>query len=636
MIKSLIPIPVRLRKLSFAYLALRQTKVSTRTFRVVSRVLLALLRESRTPETPSHNPPALSTPGLIAKQPPGTAFTSLQIAAPDPVLAQLGLNHWLDLSPANLSRLAVAYFAIGRFHRAREALECAAVSGMTAGYYAYLLGCLYLLGDEESRALPWLKDAARLNPGLAAPGEYFFISENDPNYVPTEFDQSADDTAWLRTAYNCLGQRAVHAGEGQLRPENHAKSMEKQALLRERARPSPTLTRFLDQHGIEFQSMHVLSWEWTNQIGHLGSLELMLRMRQLGWWSGHAIVLTHRPRVANKVMLSLFENYPGVTIVDDSYDGGRFVNDVARELVGTLRSHGMTSYAWKYPDGSVVPWHEAAAKAIVDWENSAGGYPFRDIYDRTTGAASATQEAADRAFEAWGIPPGDWYACLHVREASYIGGDANSGQGNRNADIERYDLAVKYITERGGWVIKLGAPGSPPLPAMPRVIDYARGAFKSELLDIHLIRHAKFFVGTVSGLANVADSFGVPAALVNCLTTEAPPWHSGVRFCLKPIYKADGTMLTQRELTASQWRWGLFTVETMRRYGLTCQDNSAEEILETVKEIEALANGRAPDPKGEEILRAWRETLACPHQYGTALPSVYFLQKYRDVFLERH
>ena len=629
----------RLKQLLFAYLAVRRGKVPSLTFSVVQPVLIGFLRESRTSETPLHNPPALSTPALLAKQPRGTAFMSLQIAAPDQVLTNLGVRNWYELTPAALERLGGAYFALGRFHRAREALECAAVLGIKTAYYAYLLGCLYLLDDEEAMALRWLKEGARLNPGLAAPAEYFYISENDPKYVPTEFDESADDTAWLRSGYNCVGQRVLHAGgEGQLRPNNHAKAMEKQALLHERARPSPNLARFLDKHGIEFRSMHVLPWEWVNQIGHLGMLEIMLRMRQLGWWSGHGILLTHQPKVANEAMLSIFENYPDLTIISDSFDGGRFVDDVSRELVGTLRSHGMPYYAWKHPDGAVVPWHEAAAKAIVDWENSVGGYPFRDLYDRTAGAASATLEAADQAFKTWGLAPGDWYACVHVREASYIGGDKNSGQGNRNSDIEQYDLAVKYITERGGWVIKLGAPGSPPLPEMPRVVDYARGPFKSELMDIHLIRHARFFVGTTSGLANVAVSFGLPTAQVNCLTTEAQPWHSGVRFCLKPIYKADGAMLTQRELVASQWRWGLFTMETMKRYGLTSQDNSAEEILETVREVEALASGRASDldAKDSELLSAWREALvACPHQYGASSPSIYFLQKYREGFLER-
>ncbi len=97
---------------------------------------------------------------------------------------------------------------------------------------------------------------------------------------------------------------------------------------------------------------------------------------------------------------------------------------------------------------------------------------------------------------------------------------------------------------------------------MPRVVDYARSGFKSDKMDIHLIRHAKFFVGTTSGLANVAVSFGIPTAQVNCLTTEAQLWHSRVRFSLKPVFRSDGTILVAlREITSTQWRWGLFTFD---------------------------------------------------------------------------
>ena len=183
-------------------------------------------------------------------------------------------------------------------------------------------------------------------------------------------------------------------------------------------------------------------------------------------------------------------------------------------------------------------------------------------------------------------------------------------------------------------MIKLGAPSSPPLPAMPRVVDYARSPFKSEQMDIHLIRHAKFFIGTTSGLANVAVSFGLATAQVNCLTTEAQLWHSGVRFSLKPIYRSDGTMLSQHEITATQWRWGLFTFDTMKRYGLHAVDNSPDEILETVKEVEALSNNRLTATDDDRaLIDEWRQCLPVPHHYGCSLPSIYFLRKFRRSFL---
>jgi hypothetical protein len=63
---------------------------------------------------------------------------------------------------------------------------------------------------------------------------------------------------------------------------------------------------------------------------------------------------------------------------------------------------------------------------------------------------------------------------------------------------------------------------------------------------------------------------------VNGLTTEVQQWHSGVRLGLEPIFKADATMLTQRELVASQ---SLFIMETMMPHGLTSQDNRAGDVI---------------------------------------------------------
>jgi putative glycosyltransferase (TIGR04372 family) len=112
----------------------------------------------------------------------------------------------------------------------------------------------------------------------------------------------------------------------------------------------------------------------------------------------------------------------------------------------------------------------------------------------------------------------------------------------------------------------MGGPNSPKFPKMNGLIDYARSPFKSEVLDLHLIRHARYFVGTTSGLSNVAVSFGVPSALVNCVTVDAQLWGDRVRFALKPVIDRSGRMLTQREITSGPWRWQLFGAEVMFRH----------------------------------------------------------------------
>ncbi|MGH6682132.1 MAG: TIGR04372 family glycosyltransferase [Bradyrhizobium sp.] len=120
---------------------------------------------------------------------------------------------------------------------------------------------------------------------------------------------------------------------------------------------------------------------------------------------------------------------------------------------------------------------------------------------------------------------------------------------------------------------------------MARAADYAHSGFKSDLMDIHLIRNARAFIGTTSGLTNVAVSLGIPSAIVNGITTDCQLWTENVRFVLKPVRLADGTMLTQRQLTSSPWRRRVFDAAVLGRHGGRPVHNAADEILEAVKEV---------------------------------------------------
>src|SRR5258708_2285935 len=114
-------------------------------------------------------------------------------------------------------------------------------------------------------------------------------------------------------------------------------------------------------------------------------------------------------------------------------------------------------------------------------------------------------------------------------------------------------------------------------------------------MDICLVRHAKLFIGTTSGLTNAAISLGAPAALVNCISTDAQIWHRHVRFIPKQIIPQNCSALAQAELTRSPWRWRQFDAAVLARHGATPVDNTSDEILETVKEVMALATGKSDD-----------------------------------------
>jgi hypothetical protein len=69
----------------------------------------------------------------------------------------------------------------------------------------------------------------------------------------------------------------------------------------------------------------------------------------------------------------------------------------------------------------------------------------------------------------------------------------------------------------------------------------------------------------------------------------------------------------------------------MRGCSANVSENSADEILETVKEVFALTAGRVA-PSSSALIETWREAVSIPGFYGSALPSTYFLEKYRKEF----
>jgi hypothetical protein len=96
-------------------------------------------------------------------------------------------------------------------------------------------------------------------------------------------------------------------------------------------------------------------------------------------------------------------------------------------------------------------------------------------------------------------------------------------------------------------------------------------------------------------------------------------------------------MLTQRQLTSSPWRWRVFDAAVLGRSGAHPVTNSAGEILQTAKEVVALASGRSADFESQydtaALLSRWRHELSLPYYYGTSRPSLDFLERYKDEFL---
>ena len=113
----------------------------------------------------------------------------------------------------------------------------------------------------------------------------------------------------------------------------------------------------------------------------------------------------------------------------------------------------------------------------------------------------------------FGIDENQWFVCLHVREA------ASKAEGKneffRNFQIQDYIKAIEYITDKGGYVFRVGDSSMSKLPKMKNVIDYANHEENCDFLDVYLGARCKFTIATSSGYWTIPHYFNKPILMTN-------------------------------------------------------------------------------------------------------------------------
>lgn len=214
-----------------------------------------------------------------------------------------------------------------------------------------------------------------------------------------------------------------------------------------------------------------------------------------------------------------------------------------------------------------------------------------------------------------GVPPGAWFACVHVREPGFSPSDEEL-HSHRNGDIEAALPAIQEIVDRGGWVLRIGDPTMRQLPKMPRVIDYAHDRAKSERLDIVVCASARFILGNTSGIALVGTVFGVPCAVANLIpipTLWFGPRDIGIP---KLLWSArERRHLSLEEIMNSEiagFRYAALYDEA----GLRPDENEAEDIKALACEMMDRLEGCYAESDGDLARRRYVRALFRPDHYA--------------------
>lgn len=321
-----------------------------------------------------------------------------------------------------------------------------------------------------------------------------------------------------------------------------------------------------------------------DRIGHLGpNTEIFLRRLQV---EGRPKRTTYVFFVWNPANRQLLEMYKRVMPIFESRFWRRFFMDVEPILSRT---------AFHQPLPCTFKEHEIMAK----------GKP--SLY-----FTQAEEEAGQEMLRNMGIGPDDWFVCFHARDSAYLfereGFNKGSGKLDfRDCRIETYLDAAQWITDQGGFAIRMGAIVAKPLESTnPRIIDYAK-AGRSDFMDIYLAARCRFWLGNGSGLNFIPLLFDVPTAIANFCPYDQVGFGPRMMIVPKLLWNPDEErFLKFAEAKAlglmGDWQGFVENYYNLDKcFGLEWRDSTSVDILDLAMDRFEALSGAMPSPEAQRL-----------------------------------
>lgn len=348
---------------------------------------------------------------------------------------------------------------------------------------------------------------------------------------------------------------------------------------------------------------------FTDRIGHLAiEPDTLLKGQRLGMIKSRKwFVVAPSERVANQHLMSYWEPYftvyhsPCAVFLMQCVSVWRFIQFDASHFINA----------------------ETGCQLAYEVNRHWDGRP--PILSLT----SADEKYAAEAFATLGLPSDAWFVCVHAREGGFSPVDEEIHR-HRNGKIDNLVPAIEEITQRGGWVIRLGDPTMVPLKPMSNVIDYAHHSLKSARLDILLCAKAKFILGNTSGIFLVGTVFGIPSVLANMIPLPTLGFNRTDVSIPKLYRNSQGDYLSMVDIMLSEiatYRYASLYEDKQ----LIIEENTAEEIKEAVQEMFARLDGEFEQSEDDEKMQLAFEQLFKPQHYSYGASA-----KIATTFMRRH
>jgi putative glycosyltransferase (TIGR04372 family) len=189
------------------------------------------------------------------------------------------------------------------------------------------------------------------------------------------------------------------------------------------------------------------------------------------------------------------------------------------------------------------------------------------------------------------IPPDAPIVTLHVREAGYL--PQLSYHSFRDADIATYVPAIRFLIERGFYVVRLGDRSMRRLAANhAQFIDTPFHPAYQPLVEPYFLWASRFFLGTFSGPYSIARAFNTPTLIANGHIQSIILGGDRDLFAYKKYYSHTlGRMLTYREVVLSPLV-DFSKTEEFINYKVQIIDNTPEELWRGTAEMLEQLDGK--------------------------------------------
>ena len=216
---------------------------------------------------------------------------------------------------------------------------------------------------------------------------------------------------------------------------------------------------------------------------------------------------------------------------------------------------------------------------------------------------------AKHELQKMGIAAGRAYICIANRDTAYLtrhfGNRDWEYHNYRNSSIQNYVLASEELAGKEYYVIRMGSEVEEIMEINdPKIIEYAAGGFRRELLDIYLPANCLFFINGESGLGGIPRIFRVPMVFVNLGPLEyIVSWASDIITIPKKYWlKKEKRFMTFWEILESGAGRYLHTHKFIE-HGIELIENTPEEIRDAAIEMDERIKGTWEATEEDEELQ---------------------------------